>query len=285
MPTVVIIGGGPAGLSAAIYAVRANLDVTVLYTDGGALGKTDKIENYFGFPEVISGAELLARGQAQATRLGARLVQAEATGIEYAEKGFVVKSTAGGYPADAVILATGAPRSVPGIAGVQEFEGRGVSYCAVCDAFFYRDKAVAVLGQGEYALEEARVLLPVAASVTLLTNSSEPPADMPEGLAVDTRPVAAVEGGDKVERVSFAEGAPLAVDGVFIAYGTAGSSDFARKMGARLDGDKIQTDDTMATAVPGLFAAGDCTGGLLQVAKAVSDGAQAAMSAIRFVRQ
>ena len=102
---------------------------------------------------------------------------------------------------------------------------------------------------------------------------------------MDTRPVAAVEGGDKVERVSFAEGAPLAVDGVFIAYGTAGSSDFARKMGARLDGDKIQTDDTMATAVPGLFAAGDCTGGLLQVAKAVSDGAQAAMSAIRFVRQ
>lgn len=285
MPTVVIIGGGPAGLSAAIYAVRANLDVTVLYTDGGALGKTDKIENYFGFPEVISGAELLARGQAQATRLGARLVQAEATGIEYAQKGFVVKSTAGGYPADAVILATGAPRSVPSIAGVQEFEGRGVSYCAVCDAFFYRDKAVAVLGQGEYALEEARVLLPVAASVTLLTNGSEPPADMPEGLAVDTRAVTAVEGGDKVERVSFAKGAPLAVDGVFIAYGTAGSSDFARKMGARLDGDKIQTDDTMATAVPGLFAAGDCTGGLLQVAKAVSDGAQAAMSAIRFVRQ
>ena len=271
MPTVVIIGGGPAGLSAAIYAVRANLDVTVLYTDGGALGKTDKIENYFGFPEVISGAELLARGQAQATRLGARLVQAEATGIE--------------YPADAVILATGAPRSVPSIAGVQEFEGRGVSYCAVCDAFFYRDKAVAVLGQGEYALEEARVLLPVAASVTLLTNGSEPPADMPEGLAVDTRSVAAVEGSDKVERVSFAEGAPLAVDGVFIAYGTAGSGDFARKLGAQLDGNKIQTDAAMATAVPGLFAAGDCTGGLLQVAKAVSDGAQAAMSAIRFVRQ
>ena len=239
MPTVVIIGGGQAGLSAAIYAVRANLDVTVLYTDGGALGKTDKIENYFGFPEVISGAELLARGQAQATRLGARLVQAEATGIEYAEKGFVVKSTAGGYPADAVILATGAPRSVPSIAGVQEFEGRGVSYCAVCDAFFYRDKAVAVLGQGEYALEEARVLLPVAASVTLLTNGSEPPADMPEGLAVDTRSVAAVEGSDKVERVSFAEGAPLAVDGVFIAYGTAGSGDFARKLGAQLDGNKI----------------------------------------------
>ena len=285
MPKIVIIGGGPAGLSAAIYASRANLETTVLYTDGGALGKTDKIENYFGFPEAVSGAELLARGQAQAKRLGAALVQAEATGIEYAEKGFVVKSTAGVFPADAVILATGAPRAVPPVAGVTEFEGRGVSYCAVCDAFFYRGKAAAVLGQGEYALEEARVLLPVAGSVTLLTNGSEAPAQLPDGLAVDTRPVAAIEGGDKVAQVAFAAGDPLAVDGVFIAYGTAGSSDFARKLGAQLDGNKIQADGAMATAVPGLFAAGDCTGGLLQVAKAVSDGAQAALSAMRFVRQ
>ena len=189
------------------------------------------------------------------------------------------------FPADAVILATGAPRAVPPVAGVTEFEGRGVSYCAVCDAFFYRGKAVAVLGQGEYALEEARVLLPVAGSVTLLTNGSEAPAQLPDGLAVDTRPVAAIEGGDKVAQVAFAAGDPLAVDGVFIAYGTAGSSDFARKLGAQLDGNKIQTDGAMATAVPGLFAAGDCTGGLLQVAKAVSDGAQAALSAMRFVRQ
>ena len=285
MPKIVIIGGGPAGLSAAIYAARANLRTLVLYTDGGALGKTDKIENYFGFPEAVPGAELLARGQAQAKRLGAALVQAEATGIEYAESGFVVKSTAGVFPADAVILATGAPRAVPPVAGVTDFEGRGVSYCAVCDAFFYRGKAVAVLGQGEYALEEARVLLPVAGSVTLLTNGSEPPAHLPNGLAVDTRPVAAIEGGDKVAQVAFAAGDPLAVDGVFIAYGTAGSSDFARKLGAQLDGNKIRTDEAMATAVPGLFAAGDCTGGLLQVAKAVSDGAQAALSVMRFVRQ
>ncbi len=285
MPTVVIIGGGPAGLSAAIYAARANLNAIVLDAGGGALSKTDKIENYFGFPEAVSGAELLARGRAQAARLGAQCVSAEATGVEYAEQGFVVKSTAGEYPADAVILATGAPRAVPDIAGVAEFEGRGVSYCAVCDAFFYRGKAVAVLGQGEYALEEARVLLPVAGAVTLLTNGSEPSAGLPNGLAVDTRPVAAVEGTDKVERIAFSAGDPLAADGVFIAYGTAGSSDFARKLGAQLDGNKIQTDAGMATAVPGLFAAGDCTGGLLQVAKAVADGAQAAMSAMRFVRK
>ena len=166
MPTLVIIGGGPAGLSAAIYAVRAGLDVHVLYKDDGALGKTDKIENYFGFPDVISGAELLSRGRAQAERLGAQLHRTEVTGIEYADTGFAVKTTDGERHADAVLLATGSPRAVPAITGIRTFEGRGVSYCAVCDAFFYRGRAAAVLGQGEYALEEARVLLPVAGSVT-----------------------------------------------------------------------------------------------------------------------
>ena len=110
MPTLVIIGGGPAGLSAAIYAVRAGLDVHVLYKDDGALGKTDKIENYFGFPDVISGAELLSRGRAQAERLGAQLHRTEVTGIEYAGRGFTVKTTGGERHADAVLLATGSPR-------------------------------------------------------------------------------------------------------------------------------------------------------------------------------
>lgn len=285
MPSILIVGGGPAGLSAAIYAARANIQTTVLYKDGGALEKTDKIENYFGFVDVISGPDLLTRGRAQAERLGAQLIQTEVTGIEYAEKGFLVKTTAGAYAADAIILATGAPRATPPIAGVREFEGRGVSYCAICDAFFYRGKAVAVLGEGEYALEEARTLLPVATSVTLLTNGAPAPANLPEGLLVDTRKVAAVEGDDKVTGVSFADGEPIAVDGVFIAYGTAGSGDFARKLGAQVEGNKIQVGTDLSTAVPGLFAAGDCTGGLLQVAKAVSDGAQAAMNAIKFVRQ
>lgn len=285
MPSVLIIGGGPAGLSAAIYATRANIQTTVVYKDGGALEKTDKIENYFGFTDALSGPDLLARGRAQAARLGAQLIQAEVTGVEYAEKGFTVKTTAGAFPADAVILATGAPRATPPILGVRELEGRGVSYCAVCDAFFYRGKAVAVLGEGEYALEEARTLLPVATSVTLLTNGAPTPDRLPEGLHVDERPVTAIEGEEKVARVAFQSGEPLDVDGVFIAYGTAGSGDFARKLGAQLDGNKIQVGNDGATAVPGLFAAGDCTGGLLQVAKAVSDGAQAAMSAIKFVRK
>ena len=110
-------------------------------------------------------------------------------------------------------------------------------------------------------------------------------AAVPAGLSVDTRPVTAVEGTDRVTQVVFESGEPLPVDGVFIAYGTAGSADFARKLGAQLENGRIQTDIGMATAVPGLFAAGDCTGGLLQVSKAVSDGAQAAMSAVKFLRK
>ena len=129
------------------------------------------------------------------------------------------------------------------------------------------------------------MLLPVAQSVTLLTDGSETPADLPDGLCVETRKVSAIEGDELVSRVAFAAGESLRVSGVFIAYGTAGSGDFARKLGAQLDGTRIKANADGSTAVPGLFAAGDCTGGLLQVAKAVADGAEAAMSAVKFVRK
>ncbi len=284
MASAVIIGGGPAGLSAAVYAARANLNVTVLYRDGGALQKTDKLENYFGFPEPVSGMELLERGRLQAERLGAKLVQCEVTGVEYASKGFDVKSNAGTFTADCLILAAGTQRNAPTFPGIPELEGKGVSYCAVCDAFFYRGKPVAVLGDGEYALEEARVLIPVASSVTLLTNGKEPPDGLPEGLGIDTRLVTAVEGSDKLEKIRFETGEALQTDGLFIALGTAGSGDLARKLGVFTEAGNIQTGADMATNVPGVFAAGDCTGGLLQIAKAVADGAQAALSAVKFLR-
>ncbi len=282
--TVVIIGGGPAGLSAAVYAARANLNVMVLYRDGGALQKTDKLENYFGFPEPVSGMELLGRGRVQAERLGAKLVQCEVTGVEYAPKGFNVKSTAGTFTADCLILAAGAPRNTPKLPGISELEGKGISYCAVCDAFFYQNKPVAVLGNGEYALEEARVLIPTASSVILLTNGKEPPDELPEGLEIDTRLVAAVEGNDKLEKIRFETGEALNADGLFIALGTAGRGELARKLGVFTEAGRIKTHADLATNVPGVFAAGDCTGGLLQIAKAVSDGAQAALSAVKFLR-
>ena len=148
MPNIVIIGSGPAGVSAALYAVRAGVDTTVLTKGPGALDRAEKIENYYGFAEPVSGAELERRSIENAKRLGVRFVTAEAVGLTYTDK-LTVETVDKNYPADAVILATGASRAVPRIPGLAGLEGHGVSYCAACDAFFYRGKDVAVLGSGD----------------------------------------------------------------------------------------------------------------------------------------
>ena len=196
-----------------------------------------------------------------------------------------METLAGDFPADAVILATGASRAAPPVPGLAALEGRGVSYCATCDAFFYRGKDVAVLGSGEYALHEIAALLPLAKSVTLLTGGAELTASFPAQVAVRTQKVEAILGPDKVSGVQLAGGEVLPVDGVFVAMGVAGSTALARKMGAQVEGNKIVVDDKMMTTIPGLFAAGDCTGGLLQVAKAVYEGAVAGNEAAKALRK
>ena len=150
MPKAIIIGAGPAGISAALYIKRAGMDVTVISSKGGALLKAEHIENYYGFPEGISGAQLYENGIMSAKRLNADFVEGEAVSLSYDGK-FLVRAAGREYPADAVLLATGASRLAPPVRGISEFEGRGVSYCAVCDGFFFRSKAVGVLGGGEYA--------------------------------------------------------------------------------------------------------------------------------------
>ena len=164
-------------------------------------------------------------------------------------------------------------------------EGHGVSYCAICDAFFYRGKDVAVLGSGDYAMHEAMELLPVVGSVTILTNGAELTAPLPEGAKVDTRKISAFTGNGIVEQVVFEDGSSLATSGVFVAVGVAGSADLAKKLGAATEGNKILVNDKMQTNIPGLYAAGDCIGGLLQIAKAVSDGAVAGTSIVAEIRK
>lgn len=283
MSDIIIIGGGPAGISAAVYALRSGASVTIIKKDGGALEKADLIENYYGFAEPISGPELLANGLAQATRLGAEIVEAETVGLGFTDR-LQVLTTAGDFDGHAVVIATGSTRTAPRIPGLKEFEGKGVSYCAVCDGFFCRGKDVAVLGSGQYSLHEAAELQPIAASVTLLTNGETPEVDIPDWLKVDTRKIAAIKGDMLIEKVVFEDGEEMDTFRLFVAVGTAGSADLARKAGAIIDGTKIVIDDAMATNVPGLFAAGDCTGGLAQVAKAVHEGAVAGMSAGKYVR-
>ena len=284
MPKIIIIGSGPAGVSAALYAVRAGADTTVLTKGSGALDRAEKIENYYGFAQPVSGVELERRSIENAKRLGVKFVTAEAVGLTYTDR-LTVETVGKDYPADAVILATGASRTVPRIPGLAGLEGHGVSYCAACDAFFYRGKDVAVLGSGEYALHEVQALLPVVRSVTLLTNGAPLTADFPPEVTVCPQAVEAILGETVVTGVQLSGGAQLPVSGVFVALGVAGSTALARKIGAEVDGNRIVVDARMQTTVPGLYAAGDCTGGLLQVAKAVYEGAQAATEAVKALRK
>ena len=284
MPNIVIIGSGPAGVSAALYAVRAGADTTIITKGSGALDRAEKIENYYGFAEPVSGAELERRSIENAKRLGVKFVTAEAVGLTYTDK-LTVETLGENYQADAVILAAGASRTAPRIPGLAGLEGHGVSYCATCDAFFYRGKDVTVLGSGEYALHEVQALLPVAKSVTLLTNGAPLTAQFPPEVKVYPQKVDAILGEKVVTGVQLSGGEQLSVSGVFVALGVAGSTALAKKIGAEVDGNRIVVDEKMQTTVPGLYAAGDCTGGLLQVAKAVYEGAQAATEAVKALRK
>ncbi|MBQ9395324.1 MAG: NAD(P)/FAD-dependent oxidoreductase [Proteobacteria bacterium] len=281
----VIVGAGPAGISAAIYLVRAGVPVTIIYKDEGALGKAVSIDNYYGFPGGISGHDLFVRGLEQAKELGAKVVQDEVVGLVWEEK-ITVLTKSERYPADVIVLATGAARIAPKIEGLKDLEGRGVSYCAVCDAFFYRQKDVAVIGNGEYALHEATVLADTSRHVTIFTLGKEPEFGAVEcdNIEVDRRKIMRLNGQESLESVELEDGSIIPVSGLFVAVGVAGSSDFARKLGAEVDGARIVVNADCASAIEGVYACGDCNGGMLQVAKAVYDGAKAASHAIKYLR-
>ena len=227
MSNIVIIGSGPAGVSAALYTARAGVDTTVLTRGPGALDRAELIQNYYGFAAPISGAELERQGIEGAKAVGVKFVTTEAVGLTYTDK-LTVETLDGDYPADAVILATGASRATPRIPGLAGLEGHGVSFCATCDAFFYRGKDVAVVGSGEYALHEVQALLPVAASVTLLLDGAPPAAEFPPEVAVrpekSTHPRRA-----EVTGVQLSGGDVVELAGVFVALGVAGSTALARK--------------------------------------------------------
>lgn len=284
---VIIIGSGPAGVSAALYARRGGADVTVISKGAGGLTTAEWVENYYGFAEPISGAELEQRGIAGAERLGVRFETDEVLAVLPVEegRGFRLEATCRTYAADAVILAAGASRRTLSIPGIRDFEGRGVSYCAICDAFFYRGKKVAVIGAGDYALHEAEILRPHAAQLSLLTNGEEPSVAISDGIAVQTQKIVRIEGARRVQHIVFDDETGMDVDGIFMAIGTAGSMELARKLGVVLSDGKIAVGKHMETNVPGVYAAGDCTGGLLQIAKAVYEGAEAGLAAVQYLRK
>ncbi len=287
MKQAVIIGSGPAGISAALYLQRSGkAEVTVISNGVGALARAEKIENYYGFEEPVSGEELHRRGVAGAKRLGVKFVEDEVVSLDFeSDLRLSAVTRQGRYPADVLLLATGAARKSVNIPGLREAEGRGVSYCAVCDAFFHRGKDVCVIGSGEYALHEALVLANTSASVTILTNGEELTTELPENIRCRKEKILSVNSGNVVEGVTLEGGETLACTGVFVAMGIADSGALARKVGAVVENGRIQVREDMSTGIPGLYAAGDCTGGMLQVYKAVNEGAMAGLAMIGYLRE
>ena len=283
MKKVIIIGSGPAGISAALYLQRSGkAEVSVISKGAGALEKAEAIENYYGFAEPVSGIELYENGIKGARRLGVDFISGEAVSMSFdAEMKPVVTTPEKKYNADAVLIATGASRKTLSVEGLAAYEGRGVSYCAVCDAFFYRNKDVCVIGSGEYALHEAMILAQTAKSVTILTNGSPLTAAIPEDIHICQKKVVSINGESVVESVTLEDGETLPVSGVFIALGTAGSTELARKVGAETANGRIKVNEEMQTSIPGVYAAGDCTGGTMQIFKAVYEGSTAALAMLK----
>ncbi len=280
MYDVIVVGRGPAGVSAAIYAVRAGKKTLLIGRGASAAESAKEVENFYGTGGVVSGAELHSRALAQAASLGVEFKDEEVTSVEMTD-GFSVSTDAGSYCGRAVVLAVGRKRASSGVPGTGEFEGRGISRCAVCDGFFFRNKKVGVLGAGSYAAHEAKQLLSVTGDVTIFTNGREFSGGEPP-CAVNTEKLKAVFGDKKLGGIMLENGEKLALDGLFIAVGTAGALDLAKKLGLAVEEGYLTVDKNGMTSCPGVFAAGDCIGGLNQISTAVGDGALAGQRAAEY---
>lgn len=281
MYDVIIIGAGPAGITASLYIKRGNLNPLVIYNDKSSLEKTEKIDNYYGFENGIDGKKLYEDGIKQAKNLGIDIKNEEVIKIESIEDGYCVTTANNKYNSKVIILATGNKKNTPNIKGIKEFEGKGISYCAICDGFFYKDKNVVVIGSGNYAISETNDLINLSKEITILTNGNKAPQIRAENVIVNEKEIRQIKGNTRVEEIEFTDNTKLKTDGIFIAEGTAGSHEFAKKLGIITKNNKIIVNEKMETNVPGIYACGDCTEGLLQISKAVYQGTVAGLEVIK----
>lgn len=288
MYDVIIIGKGPAGISASLYTMRANLKTLVIAKSVSPIEKAEIIDNYYGFSNGIKGADLVEQGEKQALRLGVEIIRDEVVSIRK-EDYFEVFTSNGEYTAVTVLLATGQSYKRLKIGNVEKFIGKGAGYCTTCDGFFYRNLKVGVLGNKDFAVHEAMELTAVTEDITIFTNGME--LDLSDefykkviGFKVNKKAVSRLDGNEFLEKICFEDGTEERIDGLFIAYESASSVDFARKLGILTDGNSIVVDKDQRTNLEGLFAAGDCTGGLRQVSVAVGQGAIAGKKIVEYLR-
>jgi len=299
---VVIIGGGPAGLTAGLYTSRARLNSLLIEKGlvGGQIVNAEKIDNYPGFPEGISGLKLGELMHQQATKYGLKTIIAEVTGIEPQPKQIVVKTTEGNFTAKAVIIASGSERRKLGIPGEEEFTGKGVSYCATCDAAFFKGLPVAVVGGGNAAITEALHLTKFASKVTVIHRRDQLRASRILQDKAFSQPkieflwdtvAEEIEGEDlvtgiKLRQAKTGKKSTLEIAGVFISVGLKPNTDYLKGVLPLDDGGYVITNDKMETEIPGIFAAGDIRrNSARQAITAAGDGATAAFYAEKFITQ
>ncbi len=298
MYDLIIIGGGPGGLTAGIYAQRGKLKTLLVEKMGigGQICMSDVIENYPGFKS-IGGIELMKKFEEQAVGLGLEIKYAEVTKIKDMGGYKEVETSDGPLQARAVIISTGAKPKRLGVQGEADLIGKGVSFCATCDGFFFRDREVAVIGGGDAALKEGHFLSKIVKKVHLVHRRKDFRAEKvtqdkvfkePNVLLHTNKVVTNVKGdfmgvqGLSLKDTVTGEASELAVDGVFIFVGITPNTDFAEV--EKDDYGFIKTDRLLMTSVPGIFAVGDCRATTLrQVATAVGDGALAAFEAQRYI--
>ena len=287
-----IIGAGPAGLSAAIYTARAGMNTLIAGCEPKIAGDYD-IDNYFGFPETISGRELITRGARQAERFGARIACERVLSVHMDENGaFAAKTDKNDYVADAVVIAAGVTRVRPGIANIADYEGKGVSYCVSCDGFFYRGRKVLVVGEGNYAANQALELTNFTPDVAIYTQGKEAAMGngfaeklQEAGIAVLPEKIVRLVGEPAMTTAVLEDGREIPADGLFVAMGQASALDFAKTLGVAARGAFLEADHEQKTNIPGVFAAGACVGHFMQISVAVGEGAKAGRAAIAYIKE
>lgn len=297
---VVIIGGGPAGLTAGLYSARDRLSSLLIERGliGGLINEADKVDNYPGFPEGVSGTELTRLMHQQATKYGLETIYTDVTALEADGESRVVKTARDSFAARAVIIAGGSERQKLSIPGEKEFTGKGVSYCATCDAPFFNGKTVAVVGGGNAAVYEALHLAKFAAKVYLIhrrdqlratTIVQEKAFAEPKIEILWNTTVEVIEGSNLVESLTLKQvkdnqRSTLKLNGVFMAIGLKPNTGFLKGMLPLDKSGAIIVNERMETGKPGIFAAGDIrSNSIRQVASAAGDGATAAFYAKNFI--
>ena len=276
---IAVIGSGPAGVSTALYLKRANKDVVVFTNHKSSLLKAKEIENYYGTGK-INGNKLYQDGLSSLNDLNIELIEEEVFNIDFGNK-LILETNKNKYEFDVIVLATGASKNKPKLKNIEKFEGTGISYCATCDGFFFRNKKIAVLGNSDFALHELNYLKNISSDLFLLTNGDS----LESEFITYNNKIKELVGETSLEKIIFEDNTELLIDALFIANDSPDSNVLAKKCGILTDKSGIVVNEKFETNVPGIYACGDAVKGQKQIAKAVYEGMLTATNIIEYINK